>query len=254
MDDEVAVSLAEALQNNPSWKKLDLRRSKIGIIGWQALSSALRSNTVWETLNLSNTEIDDEAATVLFAALQPNKTWKELNLSGLRINMSGAKALVGAWTENTSWLKLNYCTKMKDNGAIALASAMQHNTSWKVLDFHGSTFGFDGAAVLAAALEGHERWQYVIIKITLIKENEIKRIAQYLQQSKDWERFVLHCMFSDFNRAKVVEAIISRPKARAWKSLVLWFSFMSSDANENEALAQQLIIFFHKPMQAVQMY
>ncbi|KAL7561300.1 hypothetical protein ACA910_005465 [Epithemia clementina (nom. ined.)] len=156
--------------------------------------------------------------------------------------MSGAKDLVGAWTENTSWLKLNYCTKMKDNEAIALASAMQHNTSWKVLDFHGSTFGFDGAAALAAALEGHERWQYVIIKITLIKENEIKRIAQYLRQPKDWERFVLHYSFSDSHRAKVVEAIISRPKARAWKSLVLWFSFMSYD--KEEALAQQLIILF----------
>ncbi|KAL7556295.1 hypothetical protein ACA910_017416 [Epithemia clementina (nom. ined.)] len=267
MDDETAVSLAEALQNNPSWKKLDLRSSQIGKTGWQALSLALHSNTVWEKLSLYGTVMDDEAATALFAALQPNKTWKELNLSGLKISMDEAKVLAGAWTVNTSWSRLNLywsnvgekgiaalseakrCndqwqvlnlveTELGDDGAVVLASAMQHNTSWKELDFHFSRIGVEGATALAAALERHDRWQYLILNI-FITENEIKRIAQYLQQSKDWERFVLH--FGCSKPFKVVEAIISRPNAVARKSFVLWFSYLNSRAVK--ALVQQLINF-----------
>ncbi|KAL7561314.1 hypothetical protein ACA910_005478 [Epithemia clementina (nom. ined.)] len=273
MDDEVAVLLAEALQKNSSWKTLSLHRSPIGKLGWQALSLALHSNTVWEQLELINTEIDDEAATVLFTALPSNKKWKELILSGLKISIFGAKALAGAWTVNTSWLKLDLeasgvgedgifalsealCrnnkwevlhlggTRIDDNGAIALGSAMQHNTNWKVLDLSFFRIGVDGATALAAALEGHERWQYLIVKLGLyVEENEIKRIAQYLQESKDWERFVLrHFGFFRFDPAKMVEAITSRPNARSWKSLVLSFPFNASD-DTVKALKKQLMNF-----------
>ncbi|KAL7561303.1 hypothetical protein ACA910_005468 [Epithemia clementina (nom. ined.)] len=270
MDDEVAVLLAEALQKNSSWKTLSLHRSPIGKLGWQALSLALHSNTIWEELKLINTEIDDEAATVLFTALHSNKKWKELNLSGLKVSMSAANGLADALTVNTSWLKLNLersgveeegisalsealCrnnkwevlhlggTRIDDNGAIALGSAVQHNTNWKVLDLSYSRIGVDGAMALAAALEGHERWQYLIVKLGFhVEENEIKRIAQYLQESKDWERFVLRHF--GFNPAKMVEAITSRPNARSWKSLVLSFPFNASD-DTVKALKKQLMNF-----------
>ncbi|KAL7558674.1 hypothetical protein ACA910_010047 [Epithemia clementina (nom. ined.)] len=274
IDNDAAGSLAKALQDNPSWGCLDLRSTGIGKRGLHALSRALRGNKAWKLLSLLNTAIEDDEAIVLASALKQNKNWTWLHLGYFELPMERVRPLADALKTNPSWSKLDLClsgietrgmkalaaalckngqwetlnlsrTSIHDEGAIALASALGQNTCWKVFDFTRTPMGVWGAKELAAALKGNVSWRYLFVNIYNLGRNEISMIAQHLQQTKDWERFVVHFRQDDLDSshkgtapARLAQAIAQQQKPGAWKSLVLWFP--NAGADVMNTLAQHL--------------
>jgi len=81
-NDEVALCLADALQNNSSLKKLGLSgNKKINFPGWRALFDVLlKQSSALEILHLKDSGVNDETLNYLTNALGNNAKLKELNL------------------------------------------------------------------------------------------------------------------------------------------------------------------------------
>lgn len=137
IDNEGAISLANALANSPSLRILDLgSNSLIHAAGWRALSVCFQ-NSILEEINLSENRIDDEVAVLLANSFAAMPTLKSLNLCGLHyVTANGWRSVLAALGNAHSSLeelKLPI-NSIDDEGAVSFANALVNNSSLKTID------------------------------------------------------------------------------------------------------------------------
>ena len=89
--DEVARSIAFALNNNTNISVLNLENNQIGDEGARAIAFALNNNTNLHALHLDNNQIGDEGARAIAFALNNNTNLRALHLENNQIEDEGAK-------------------------------------------------------------------------------------------------------------------------------------------------------------------
>lgn len=97
-----ATKLEEALQNDPTITKIDLRGNALGPEGVVALSKALKTNQYISSLDLRMTNLGPEEGELLAYALKSNSSVTHFNLSNNRLGKKGVKAIAQALRRNTT--------------------------------------------------------------------------------------------------------------------------------------------------------
>eukprot|EP00434_Breviolum_minutum_P013040 symbB.v1.2.011488.t1/scaffold768.1/size164025/1 len=142
LENEGVQALAKLLTSETSQlTDLDLTKTKLGVLGVQALSTALASNSTLLTLKIAHNHVGDEGAKALAVALETNATMTELDLEMTGLGLVGVQALAASLEKNSTLRKMNL--GLIDLGGFAGAEAyasLQRALSRNCGE--GSTFGW----------------------------------------------------------------------------------------------------------------
>jgi Ran GTPase-activating protein (RanGAP) involved in mRNA processing and transport len=151
-----ASYLGIMLQDNSSIKKLSLNGNGMDQSGINYLSSGLQGHKSLESIDLSSNKINAFACEVLMKALLHNNILSNLNLGGNPIGNN-------------------------ENAMTALANKLANNSSITRLELGGCDLGWYEASIIAQALQGNRKLEYLNISYNAIGEAGAKAIAHFLR-------------------------------------------------------------------------
>ncbi len=159
------ASLAGALRENSSLRRLNLRTSDISDDSAELLSAALRENSGLERLDLNQNRIGDRGAASFCAALRINTSLRTLDLSNNLIGDPGAAVLGIALSQNSSLTCIQLGeNKIGDGGAAALAEALCKNPAMTTLGIENNQIGPFGADRIRKAQLENSRLEPISLK------------------------------------------------------------------------------------------
>jgi Ran GTPase-activating protein (RanGAP) involved in mRNA processing and transport len=126
-----AIAIAEGVTY---LEHLDLRNTRLGVIGANAISQMLKKNTSLKSLNLSRNNIGDEGCALLIDGLAKNAGLRTLSLSMCSITKKGAIYL-GHHLPGMEVIKhiFLYQNPIDEDGSMALLEGLKKNMS--LIDF-----------------------------------------------------------------------------------------------------------------------
>ena len=150
IDDQRAMRLASALENNHTILSLTLQMNQVGNAGAQALARALEKNQGLQTLVLSCNQVGDEGAGALARMLEKKQNLQSLYLNLNEIGDRGAQALASGLEKNRGLQTLELdSNQVGDSGAHALALASIKSPTLQTLSLGYNKVGIKGTQALA---------------------------------------------------------------------------------------------------------
>ena len=219
-DDDVLLSIAEALQTNTSLTNLSLRSTGLYYIkqNGSALTKMLQVNKSLTHLDLSLNNFSDSGACCIFDGLQHNNTLVYLNLSssGIQIiNTDAARSLTKMLQVNKSLTHLdlsNYlhlCFRTISHQIIScIFEGLEHNTMLRYLNIRGvSDITDTDAEHIARALKSNYSLQTLnISECRFLHHNGIPLILESLMSNSTLQTLYISDIDSEtlstFTRAR----------------------------------------------------
>ena len=261
LDDKMAVRLANVLNTNPSWEKLDIYDCNFGSRGLEALARALNNNHVWQNLSIVETNLEDEEVEALAKVLQQNTQWTNFQLAYVQFtSVNGVKDFGKALSVNKIWksFRLRWPatssrTRIDDCELEALSCTLRHNKCWETFHYscpsgglvpianslHGNKvwrvfdldlFETEHVEIVAMGLRRQTSWKYFVLSLPYDTPDQgVEMLANLLKTSPSWERFVLHVEYHEIGPWLKVGPAILQQLVKNWNSLVLWFPSKRGD-------------------------
>jgi len=243
MDSSGGVSLAEAIKNMTTLKKLDLDYNYIQDEGAAAVATALQHMPAMAAMEFKANGIGDVGIKAISVELWHTPQLTHLDLERNKIGPSGARALAAALRKTPMLMFLSLGeNKIGDAGAKALAQVLRHMPSLTGLDVSSNGLTEDGQLVLAAAMarielgRGGELFQFV----RGISENQLEAARKDrprppvdvmeakhvdLQVIPMWKFLNKQCGMTDEKKLDGLVALLAALGVQEVKDLNLWSDF-----------------------------
>ena len=154
ISDAGVACIAKALEQNNTWKLLEVVKCGITEKGAKCLADCLRSNKCLESLNLRGNHIADAGIVAITELLKQSSSFKSLDVPGCGITEKGAESLADCLMVNQSLEFLNlHRNQISDTGVALIANALPHNHTLKNLRLSKCGLTDQGMGPLARALE-----------------------------------------------------------------------------------------------------